>query len=100
MKPAAATKKTAVKKTTTKKATKATTKPKANSGKVRKTTTTVSFALHPPLIHVVLTTFQAPAPAIVAQPKILSKTKSGRVIKTVAPPPKATRAAPKKSTKK
>ncbi|CAI7668460.1 unnamed protein product [Penicillium bialowiezense] len=50
-------------------------KPKANSGKVRKTSTA--------------------APAIVEQPKILSKTKSGRVIKTTAPPPKA---SPKKRT--
>ncbi|CAG8024068.1 unnamed protein product [Penicillium olsonii] len=55
-------------------------KPKANSGKVRKTSTA--------------------APAIVEQPKVLSTTKSGRVIKTTAPPPKVARAAPKKRTTK
>ncbi|KAJ5210359.1 hypothetical protein N7491_010165 [Penicillium cf. griseofulvum] len=68
----AAPKKTAVKKTAT--------KPKANSGKARKTPVT--------------------APAIVEQPKILGKTKSGRVTKTTAPQPTTTRAAPKKRTAK
>ncbi|KAJ5780944.1 hypothetical protein N7457_006104 [Penicillium paradoxum] len=54
------------------------TKPKANSGKVRKT--------------------PAAAPAIIEQPKILGKTKSGRITKNTAPPP--TRAAPKKRAAK
>ncbi|KAJ5668000.1 histone H1 [Penicillium maclennaniae] len=58
---------------------KAAAKPKANSGKVRKTSTV--------------------APAIVEKPKVVSKTKSGRVTKTTAPPtPKA--AAKKRVTKK
>ncbi|CAG8095454.1 unnamed protein product [Penicillium salamii] len=75
---AAAAKKAAPKKPVGRPPGKTASKPKANSGKVRKTTTA--------------------APAIVEQPKILSKTKSGRVIKTTAPPPKAARAAPKKRT--
>ncbi|CDM32342.1 Histone H5 [Penicillium roqueforti FM164] len=70
----AAPKKAAVKKTTA-------TKPKANSGKARKATDN--------------------APAIVEQPKILGKTKSGRITKTTAPQPTTTtRAAPKKRTTK
>jgi len=85
----AAPKKTAAKATTTPKATaakKASTtkkttaaKPKANSGKARKTSATA-------------------APAIVEQPKVLGKTKSGRVTKTTAAPKPATkkRATPKK----
>ncbi|KGO65388.1 Winged helix-turn-helix transcription repressor DNA-binding [Penicillium italicum] len=56
------------------------TKPKANSGKARKTSTA--------------------APAVVEQPKILGKTKSGRITKTTAPQPTTTRAAPKKRTTK
>jgi histone H1/5 len=70
-------KRAAPKKTAATKAAKPGPKPKANSGKVRKTSTA--------------------APAIVEQPKILSKTKSGRVIKTTAPAPKA---SPKKRTTK
>jgi histone H1/5 len=66
------TKKTAAKKTAA--------KPKANTGKARKTPVT--------------------APAVVEQPKILGKTKSGRVTKTTAPQPTSTRAAPKKRTTK
>ncbi|CAP86118.1 Pc20g07890 [Penicillium rubens Wisconsin 54-1255] len=69
---APASKKTAAKKTAT--------KPKANTGKARKTPVT--------------------APAVVEQPKILGKTKSGRVTKTTAPQPTSTRAAPKKRTTK
>ncbi|GLI77131.1 hypothetical protein PoHVEF18_005416 [Penicillium ochrochloron] len=71
-KPAAAKKATATKKTTA-------AKPKANSGKARKTTTTA-------------------APAIVEQPKVIGKTKSGRVTKTTAAPKPAPkkRATPKK----
>lgn len=72
------TKTAAPKKTAGKKA--AATKPKANSGKARKTSTA--------------------APAIVEQPKILGKTKSGRITKTTAPQPTTTRAAPKKRTTK
>ncbi|KAJ5592938.1 hypothetical protein N7537_009842 [Penicillium hordei] len=72
------TKTAAPKKTVGKKA--AATKPKANSGKARKTSTA--------------------APAVVEQPKILGKTKSGRVTKTTAPQPTTTRAAPKKRTTK
>ncbi|CAI7656223.1 unnamed protein product [Penicillium palitans] len=72
-KTAAAPKKTAGKKA-------AATKPKANSGKARKTSTA--------------------APAVVEQPKILGKTKSGRITKTTAPQPTTTRAAPKKRTTK
>lgn len=54
-------------------------KPKANSGKARKTSTV--------------------APAIVEKPKVVGKTKSGRVTKTTAPPtPKA--ATKKRTTKK
>ncbi|EKV22022.1 Histone H1 [Penicillium digitatum] len=68
--------KTAAKKAAPKKAT--TTKPKANSGKARKTSTA--------------------APAVVEQPKILGKTKSGRITKTTAPQPATTRAAPQKRT--
>ncbi|CAI7667702.1 hypothetical protein N7533_000598 [Penicillium manginii] len=66
----------AVKKTTTAKKTAG--RPKANSGKARKTPTA--------------------APAIVEQPKVIGKTKSGRVTKTTAPPAKAVkkRATPKK----
>ncbi|KAJ5377768.1 Histone H1 [Penicillium cataractarum] len=77
-KAAATPKASAAKKaTTTKKTTAA--KPKANSGKARKTTT-------------------AAAPAIVEQPKVIGKTKSGRVTKTTAAPKPATkkRATPKK----
>ncbi|KAJ5816830.1 Histone H1 [Penicillium robsamsonii] len=74
----AAPKKAAPKKAAPKKAT--ATKPKANSGKARKTPVT--------------------APAVVEQPKILGKTKSGRVTKTTAPQPTTTRAAPKKRTAK
>ncbi|CAG8905264.1 unnamed protein product [Penicillium egyptiacum] len=70
--------KTAPKKTAAKKA--AATKPKANTGKARKTAAT--------------------APAVVEQPKILGKTKSGRITKTTAPQPTTTRAAPKKRTTK
>ncbi|KAJ5520560.1 hypothetical protein N7463_001013 [Penicillium fimorum] len=70
---AAAPKKAAPKKATA-------TKPKANSGKARKTPVT--------------------APAVVEQPKILGKTKSGRITKTTAPPPTTTRVAPKKRTAK
>ncbi|KAF3403845.1 Histone H1 [Penicillium rolfsii] len=71
-KPAAAKKATTTKKTTA-------AKPKANSGKARKTTTTA-------------------APAIVEQPKVIGKTKSGRVTKTTAAPKSAPkkRATPKK----
>ncbi|KAJ5053634.1 hypothetical protein NUH16_010707 [Penicillium rubens] len=69
---APASKKTAAKKTAT--------KPKANTGKARKTPVT--------------------APAVVEQPKILGKTKSGRFTKTTAPQPTSTRAAPKKRTTK
>ncbi|KAJ6178417.1 hypothetical protein N7519_008878 [Penicillium mononematosum] len=69
---ATTTKKTAAKKTAT--------KPKANTGKARKTSVA--------------------APAVVEQPKILGKTKSGRVTKTTAPQPTSTRAAPKKRTTK
>ncbi|KAJ9484447.1 hypothetical protein VN97_g8929 [Penicillium thymicola] len=72
------TKTVAPKKTAGKKAT--ATKPKANSGKARKTSTA--------------------APAVVEQPKILGKTKSGRITKTTAPQPTTTRAAPKKRTTK
>ncbi|CAI7647088.1 unnamed protein product [Penicillium crustosum] len=72
------TKTTAPKKSAGKKA--AATKPKANSGKARKTSTA--------------------APAVVEQPKILGKTKSGRITKTTAPQPTTTRAAPKKRTTK
>lgn len=72
------TKTAAPKKTVGKKA--AATKPKANSGKARKTSTA--------------------APAVVEQPKILGKTKSGRITKTTAPQPTTTRAAPKKRTTK
>ncbi|KAG0154426.1 hypothetical protein PDIDSM_1808 [Penicillium digitatum] len=68
--------KTAAKKAAPKKAT--TTKPKPNSGKARKTSTA--------------------APAVVEQPKILGKTKSGRITKTTAPQPATTRAAPQKRT--
>ncbi|KAJ5372194.1 Histone H1 [Penicillium concentricum] len=70
--------KTAPKKAAPKKTT--ATKPKANSGKARKTPVT--------------------APAVVEQPKILGKTKSGRITKTTAPQPTTTRAAPKKRTAK
>ncbi|KAJ5472514.1 hypothetical protein N7530_006515 [Penicillium desertorum] len=69
---APSTKKTAAKKTAT--------KPKANTGKARKTSVT--------------------APAVVEQPKVLGKTKSGRITKTTAPQPTSTRAAPKKRTTK
>ncbi|CAI7575695.1 unnamed protein product [Penicillium glandicola] len=69
---AAAPKKAVAKKTAT--------KPKANSGKARKTPVS--------------------APAVVEQPKILGKTKSGRITKTTAPQPTTTRAAPKKRTTK
>ncbi|KAJ5680445.1 hypothetical protein N7536_011584 [Penicillium majusculum] len=72
------TKTAAPKKAAGKKA--AATKPKANSGKARKTSTA--------------------APAVVEQPKILGKTKSGRITKTTAPQPTTTRAAPKKRTTK
>ncbi|EPS26634.1 Histone H1 [Penicillium oxalicum] len=67
---------TAKKASTTKKTTAA--KPKANSGKARKTTTA--------------------APAIVEQPKVLGTTKSGRVTKTTAASKPATkkRTTPKK----
>ncbi|KAJ5594442.1 linker histone H1 and H5 family-domain-containing protein [Penicillium hispanicum] len=65
----AATTKTAAKKTGVKKTA---AKPKANSGKARKTSASTA------------------APAVVEQPKVLSKTKSGRVTKTTAPPAKAT----------
>ncbi|KAJ5548712.1 hypothetical protein N7504_004838 [Penicillium tannophilum] len=88
---AAATKKAAPKKTATAKVTKTTAKkpaakkaaakPKANSGKARKTKTPSTAA-----------------PAIVEQPKILGKTKSGRVTKTTAPPP--TKAPAKKRAAK
>lgn len=54
----------------------------ANSGKTRKTTKTSTAA-----------------PAIVEQPKIISKTKSGRVTKTTAPPPAKT-ATKKRAAKK
>ncbi|KAJ5198333.1 uncharacterized protein N7498_007450 [Penicillium cinerascens] len=81
----AAAKKAAPKKTATKAAPKKTAakksaaKPKANSGKARKTSTV--------------------APAIIEKPKVVGKTKSGRVTKTTAPPtPKA--AAKKRTTKK
>ncbi|KAJ5385675.1 histone H1 [Penicillium cosmopolitanum] len=78
----AATKKTtakttikpAVKKTGPKKAAG---KPKANSGNIRKTTL---------------------APAVIEQPKVISKTESGRVTKTTAPPAKAAKKKP--TTKK
>ncbi|OQE29935.1 hypothetical protein PENSTE_c002G10365 [Penicillium steckii] len=85
---ATATKKAAPKKTATKAApkaaaTKKTTtakkpvgRPKANSGKARKTTTA--------------------APAIVEQPKVIGQTKSGRVTKTTAQPAKAKKATTKK----
>ncbi|KAJ5971063.1 Histone H1 [Penicillium vulpinum] len=73
-----ATKTAAPKKPVAKKST--ATKPKANSGKARKTATA--------------------APAVVEQPKILGKTKSGRITKTTAPQPTTTRAAPKKRTTK
>ncbi|OGE54554.1 hypothetical protein PENARI_c006G05562 [Penicillium arizonense] len=78
----AGNKKTTTKATTKKTATKAAAKPKANSGKARKTPVS--------------------APAIVEQPKVLGKTKSGRVTKTTAPPPPARtgRAAPKKRVAK
>ncbi|CAI7606121.1 unnamed protein product [Penicillium discolor] len=74
----AAPKTAAPKKAAGKKA--AATKPKANSGKARKTSTA--------------------APAVVEQPKILGKTKSGRITKTTAPQPTTARAAPKKRTTK
>ncbi|KAK5790299.1 hypothetical protein VI817_007586 [Penicillium citrinum] len=86
---ATATKKAAPKKTATAKtgpkaaATKKTTtakktagRPKANSGKARKTTTA--------------------APAVVEQPKVIGQTKSGRVTKTTAQPAKAKKATTKK----
>ncbi|KAJ5154157.1 Winged helix-turn-helix transcription repressor DNA-binding [Penicillium coprophilum] len=76
--PKTAAKTAAPKKTAAKKAT--ATKPKANSGKARKTAVT--------------------APAVVEQPKVLGKTKSGRITKTTAPQPTTTRAAPKKRTAK
>ncbi|KAJ5624622.1 hypothetical protein N7510_000931 [Penicillium lagena] len=84
---ATATKKAAPKKTAAKAGTKKTTtkkttasKAKANTGKARKTSTA--------------------APAVVEQPKVLGKTKSGRVTKTTAPAPSRARAAPKKRTTK
>ncbi|CAL5866544.1 uncharacterized protein PFLUO_LOCUS753 [Penicillium psychrofluorescens] len=89
-KPAAkvtAAKKAAPKKTAAKAGTKKTTtkktpasKAKANTGKARKTSTA--------------------APAVVEQPKVIGKTKSGRVTKTTAPAPSRARAAPKKRTTK
>ncbi|KAJ5240721.1 uncharacterized protein N7469_002312 [Penicillium citrinum] len=48
-------------------------KPKANSSNIRKTTA---------------------APAVIEQPKVISKTKSGRVTRTTAPPAKAVRQKP------
>ncbi|KAJ5414955.1 Histone H1 [Penicillium cosmopolitanum] len=71
---AKATIKPAVKKTGPNKAM---VKPKANSGNIRRTTL---------------------APAVVEQPKVIIKTKSGRVTKTTAPPAKAARKKP--TTKK
>jgi len=85
--PAKGTKTTATKKAAPAKGTKTTAtkkaaaKPKANSGKARKTKTPSTAA-----------------PAIVEQPKILGKTKSGRVTKTTAPPP--TKAPAKKRAAK
>jgi histone H1/5 len=71
--------KTTAKKPAAKKA--AAAKPKANSGKARKTKAPTA------------------APAIVEQPKVIGKTKSGRVTKSTAPPP-AKAAAKKRATKK
>lgn len=95
------TKTAAPKKAAGKKA--AATKPKANSGKARKTSTAVSWfpdvqSICPPWSTRYWRTFQAPA--VVEQPKILGKTKSGRITKTTAPQPTTTRAAPKKRTTK
>ncbi|KAJ5330530.1 hypothetical protein N7476_000313 [Penicillium atrosanguineum] len=74
-----AAKKAAPKKTTTKAAPKTAAKPKANSGKAHKTSTV--------------------APGIVEKPKVVIKTRSGRVIKATAPPTSMA-ATKKRATKK
>ncbi|CAI7678797.1 unnamed protein product [Penicillium pancosmium] len=100
-KPKTAAKKTATKATTTKKAAapkKAAAKPGPKTAAAKKTTTAKKAAGRPKANSGKARKTATSAPAVVEQPKVTSKTKSGRVTKTTAPPAKA--AAKKKATPK